>query len=49
MSSARMLNFVTKLKNKNVDVRKRAALDLNIYVIFINFYDYFHSIFYNIS
>lgn len=39
MSSVRMHNFVTRLKNKNVDIRKRAARDLNLYVIFISVYN----------
>ncbi|XP_050539572.1 serine/threonine-protein kinase mTOR [Daktulosphaira vitifoliae] len=32
MSSVRMQHFVTRLKSKNFEVRKRAARDLNLYV-----------------
>lgn len=33
MSSVRMQHFVTRLKSKNLEIRKRAARDLNLYVI----------------
>uniref|UniRef100_A0A2H8U2W2 Serine/threonine-protein kinase TOR n=1 Tax=Melanaphis sacchari TaxID=742174 RepID=A0A2H8U2W2_9HEMI len=32
MSSVRMQHFVTRLKSKNFEIRKRAARDLNLYV-----------------
>lgn len=32
MSSVRMQHFVTRLKSKNLEIRKRAARDLNLYV-----------------
>lgn len=37
MSSVRMQHFVTRLKSKNFETRKRAARDLNLYVIIIIF------------
>lgn len=36
MSSVRVQNFVTRLKSKNFEIRKRAARDLNLYVIIAN-------------
>jgi len=36
MSSVRMQNFVIRLKSKNFEIRKRAAQDLNLYVIFLD-------------
>jgi len=39
MSSVRMQHFVTRLKSKNFEIRKRAARDLNFYVIINKFYN----------
>lgn len=37
MSSEHMQNFVSRLKSKNFEIRKRAARDLNLYVTIIQF------------
>lgn len=43
MSSVRVQNFVTRLKSKNFEIRKRAARDLNLYVINFNIYFYMYK------